>query len=80
MPNVLIRDVPEAVHKRLQDLAEQRGQSLQQYLLGELSRLSGRPTLEEVLDRIEHRHSEGSFTFEEVVDDIRADRGERDSR
>ena len=53
MPNVLVRDVPEDVHTALQRRAEQRGQSLQQYLAGELRRLAERPSVDEVLDRIE---------------------------
>src|SRR6266540_1792638 len=35
MPNVLVRDVPDDVHAALQQRAERRGQSLQQYLAAE---------------------------------------------
>ena len=56
MPNVLIRDVPENVHVRLQARADGRGQSLQQYLAGELRRLAERPSMDEVLARIATRH------------------------
>ena len=38
-----IRDVPEELRDRLSELASQRGQSLQQYLSGELRRLADRP-------------------------------------
>lgn len=55
MPNVLVRDVPGDVHAALQRRAEQCGQSLQQYLAGELRRLAERPTRQEVLDRIGRR-------------------------
>jgi len=55
MPNVLVRDLPHDVHAELQRRAEQRGQSLQQYLAAELGRLAEKPTLEEVLDRISRR-------------------------
>lgn len=55
MPNVLVRDVPAEVHAALQRRAEQSGQSLQQYLTGELRRLAERPTLQEVLERVERR-------------------------
>ena len=57
MPNVLVRDLPEEVHAQLQRRAESHGQSLQQYLVAELRRLAERPTIEEVLDRVERRHS-----------------------
>lgn len=55
MPNVLVRDLPDNVHAELLRRAERRGQSLQQYLMGELQRLAERPTIEDVLDRIERR-------------------------
>ena len=55
MPNVLVRDIPDDVHAALQHRAESRGQSLQQYLATELRRLVERPSLDEVLDRIDRR-------------------------
>ena len=55
MPNLLVRDIPDDVHAALQQRAERRGQSLQQYLAGELKRLAEKPTVDEVLDRIERR-------------------------
>jgi len=53
MSNVLVRDIPDDIHAALQRRAELRGQSLQQYLAGELRRLAERPSIEEVLDRID---------------------------
>jgi len=38
MPNILIRNVPPEVHARLVAAASARGQSLQQYVLGLISR------------------------------------------
>jgi plasmid stability protein len=73
MPNVLVRDVPEDVHVALQRRAERQGQSLQQYLAGELTRLAQRPTLGEVLDRIEHRRG-GTVGFAQSVADLSAER------
>jgi plasmid stability protein len=55
MRNILVRDVPDDVHAVLADRAARRGQSLQQYLAGELARLAERPALDEVLDRIDRR-------------------------
>jgi len=73
MPNVLVRDVPEGVHTALQRRAEQRGQSLQQYLAGELRRLAERPSVDEVLDRIE-RHSGGRVGLQQAADDLAEER------
>jgi antitoxin FitA len=76
MPNVLVRDVPENVHSQLQHRAEQRGQSLQQYLAGELRRLAERPTMDEVLTRIA-RHSGGQVGLAQAVIDLDAERDRR---
>ena len=76
MPNVLVRDLPDDVHAALQRRAERRGQSLQQYLLGELSRLAQRPSLDEVLDRIERRHG-GRVGLAQAVEDLVEERGRR---
>ena len=76
MPNVLVRDIPDEVHAALQRRAEQRGQSLQQYLTAELKRLVERPTLQEVLDRIEQRHG-GEVGLQQAADDIAEERARR---
>jgi plasmid stability protein len=73
MPNVLVRDVPEDVHAALQRRAEQRGQSLQQYLAGELRRLAERPSVDEVLGRIE-RHTGGRVGLQQAADDLAEER------
>lgn len=73
MTSVLVRDLPDDVHAALLRRAEQRGQSLQQYLAAELRRLAERPTLDEVLDRIERRRG-GSIGFEQAVDDVASER------
>ena len=76
MPNVLVRDIPEDVHAALQRRAEQRGQSLQQYLASELKRLAARPTLEEVMDRIE-RHRGGRVGLAQAANDLAEERARR---
>ena len=76
MPNVLVRDLPEAVHAELQRRAQQRGQSLQQYLQAELRRLAEEPTLEEVLDRIAHRRG-GRIGLAQAAADIAEERSRR---
>jgi antitoxin FitA len=76
MPNLLVRDIPDEVHAELQHRAQQKGQSLQQYLSGELKRLAAKPSLEDVLDRID-RHRGGRIGFEQAVEDRAAERGRR---
>jgi plasmid stability protein len=73
MPNLLIRDVPEDIHAALQRRAELRGQSLQQFLSAELKRLAERPSLDEVLDRIE-RHRGGRVGLRQAAEDLAAER------
>lgn len=73
MPNVLVRDLPEDVHAELQRRAEQSGQSLQQYLAGELKRLAAKPTLAELMSRIE-RHRGGRVGLTQAVEDLRDER------
>lgn len=55
MPNVLVRNLTGETHRELVRQAEARGQSLQQYLVAELTRLATTPTLDEVLRRIDTR-------------------------
>lgn len=76
MRSILVRDLPDEVHAALARRAERRGQSLQQYLAGELVRLAERPTLDEVLDRIDRRRG-GRVSFSDAVDAIREDREAR---
>lgn len=76
MPNVLVRDLPDDVHARLQQRAEAAGQSLQQYLTAQLSRLAAAPTLDEVLARIGERTG-GRVGFEAAVSDLDDARSER---
>ena len=73
MPNLLIRDVPEDVHAALKRRAELRGQSLQHFLSGELKRLAERPSLDDVLDRIE-RHRGGRVGLRQAAADLAAER------
>ena len=50
-----------------------RGQSLQQFLAGELRRLAARPSVDEVLDRIESRTG-GRVGLQQAVDDLAEER------
>ena len=71
--NVLVRDIPDDVHAALQRRAERRGQSLQQYLAGELRRLAERPSVEDILDELD-RHRGGRVGFAQAVEDLAAER------
>jgi plasmid stability protein len=50
---VQIRNVPEALHRRLKSRAALAGQSLSDYLLAEIRRAAERPTLDELTARLE---------------------------
>jgi plasmid stability protein len=76
MPNVLVRDLPEEVHRSLQRRAERRGQSLQQFLATELTRLADRPTPDELFDRIERRRG-GKVGLAQAVADLESERSDR---
>lgn len=69
MPNILVRDLPDDVHRVLQDRAERRGQSLQQYLSSELTRLSERPAADELFERVAKRRG-GKVGLAQAVADL----------
>jgi antitoxin FitA len=75
MPNVLVRDLPDDVHASLQRRAESAGQSLQQFLATELTRLASMPTMNDVLARIARRNG-GRVGLERAVADLDEDRGD----
>jgi antitoxin FitA len=52
---VQIRNVPDALHRKLKSRAADSGQTLSDYLLAELERLAARPTRDEMLTRIHSR-------------------------
>ena len=76
MPNVQVRDVPEEVHEALARRAKRAGQSLQQYLSAQLALIASTPTLDDVLDQIEHR-SKGRLTSQDAVAGLEAARARR---
>ncbi len=73
MPNILVRDVPDDVHGALLQRAEQHGQSLQQYLTNELTRLVERPTPEELFARVARRQG-GKVGLGQAVTDLEGER------
>ncbi|HZX86781.1 MAG: hypothetical protein GEV13_00740 [Rhodospirillales bacterium] len=72
---IQIRNVPDALHRKLKSRAALAGMSLSDYLLQQIREVAARPTLEEMRARLERR-SPVSVT----VDPVRAVRAERDSR
>lgn len=72
---IQIRNVPDALHRRLKSRAALSGLSLSDYLLQQIREVAERPTLEEMRARLERR-SPVSVS----VDPVRAVRAERDSR
>jgi plasmid stability protein len=52
---VQIRNVPDALHRKLKSRAAESGRTLSDFLLAELERLAARPTRDEMLTRIHSR-------------------------
>ncbi|MBA3421750.1 MAG: hypothetical protein H0U12_07645 [Thermoleophilaceae bacterium] len=52
---VQVRDVPEAVHRKLKARAADRGTSLSEYLRQELERIVESPTPQELRERLAQR-------------------------
>jgi hypothetical protein len=73
MPNVVVRDLPVAVHAELVRRADAAGQSLQQYLSAELTRIASTPTVAEVLARVARRQG-GRVGLKQAVADLDAER------
>lgn len=68
--------MPKDVHDALIRRAEAAGQSLQQFLAGQLALIASTPTIDEIFDRIEKR-DKGRLS---ARDAIAAVEGERDRR
>jgi antitoxin FitA len=72
---IQIRNVPDALHRRLKSRAALAGMSLSDYLLGEIRQVAERPTLDELRARLRSRsETNPSLSPAEAV------RAERDSR
>jgi hypothetical protein len=75
MPSIQIKNVPDDVHRVLRRRAA-AGQSLQKYLLAELSRRARTPTVDEFLEH-RSRGTGGRADPQEVAAGIRAERDGR---
>jgi plasmid stability protein len=72
---IQIRNVPDALHRRLKSRAALAGMSLSDYLLQQIREVAERPTVEELRARLARRS-----TVTLSVDTADAVRAERDSR
>jgi antitoxin FitA len=70
---IQIRNVPDALHRRLKSRAALAGMSLSDYLLREIRQVAERPTVDELRARLEQRPG---MTLS--VDPAEAVRAERD--
>jgi antitoxin FitA len=76
MPAMIqIRNVPDALHRKLKSRAALAGMSLSDYLLQQIREVAERPTIEEMRARLARRS-----TVTLSVDTADAVRAERDSR
>lgn len=76
MTNIQVKGVPEDVHRVLRTRAAAAGQSLQEYLLTNLTAQARRPTVDEVLARAGERAG-GSLPAATAAELIREDRDGR---
>jgi len=76
MTTIQIKNVPDSAHAMLRQRAAAAGQSLQEYMLTWIERATSRPTVDEVLARIDHR-SGGNLSPGDVVRQLRDDRDQR---
>jgi plasmid stability protein len=72
---IQIRNVPDALHRKLKSRAALAGMSLSDYLLQQIRQVAEQPTIEEMKARLAKRS-----TVALSVDTAEAVRAERDSR
>jgi plasmid stability protein len=72
---IQIRNVPDALHRRLKARAALAGMSLSDYLLSEIRDAADRPTLDELRSRLERRSPVTASIA--PVDAVRAERDRR---
>lgn len=75
MSTLQVRNVPEDVRRTLKARAAAAGQSLSEYMVGELSRLARQPTLDELMERVHLRGAAEPAT--RAADILRSERNER---
>lgn len=60
MPNIQIKNVPDEVHAVFRRRAGEAGQSLQEYLLAHLKATAAKPTVAELMARLDEAPDTGS--------------------
>ncbi len=78
VPSVQIKNVPADVHETLRRRADSAGQSLQAYLLAQLTEQASKPTIAELFER-PGRQGGRSLPLAEAAQVIREDRDARSS-
>jgi antitoxin FitA len=69
---IQLRNVPDALHRKLKTRAARKGMSLSKYLVLEIRKIAERSTLEELWERMQHRSS--FHLTESSEDSVRAER------
>jgi plasmid stability protein len=72
---IQLRNVPDALHRRLKARAAMAGMSLSDYLLAEIKEIANKPTMEEFRERLARREP-----VDLQIDVARMIREERDAR
>jgi len=72
---IQLRNVPEALHRKLKSRAALEGLSLSEYLIGEVRRAAERPSLSELRQRLAQRTR--VTPDESPVEAVRAERNAR---
>jgi antitoxin FitA len=72
---IQLRNVPDSLHRKLKVRAAQANMSLSDYLIREVAAAADRPTIEEIIARIEQRKP--VTTSETSADAVRAERERR---
>lgn len=75
--HIQIRNVPEALHRRLKVKAARQGMSLSDYLRTEMERLAKLPTMKEWTEMVARREPMAIST-EEILETIMLGREERE--
>ncbi|PYQ57214.1 MAG: hypothetical protein DMF58_18860 [Acidobacteria bacterium] len=75
---IQIRNVPDALHRKLKARAAEAGMSLSDYLLREVRKTAERPTMEELLERL--KRLPPVEVNESPADVLRSERERRDRR
>lgn len=72
---IQVRNVPDQVHHRLTVRAAEQRKSLSDLVLGELEEIASRPTMSEMLERLEGREPvKLDRPISEVIDKVRKER------